>query len=222
MEPALDKNKSSTFTQKMKMQTVKITILGTGNIGKSSLTYKFLKSKLPDGGYDPTIEDIYKTIKRVNNKDYEIKIMDTAGQDDHQGFLDNWIEFADAFVLVFSLDDSRSFSEIDHRRTKILEHKKNPPMILVGNKCDVDREVQRQDAEDKAKSWGVKYMETSALKEINCEEIFILLVKEYLLSKEADNPSKDASKDPNADSKREERNSLRERKRNNGCNCEIF
>ena len=48
-------------------------------------------------------------------------------------------------------------------------NKSNLPIILVGNKCDLEsnRQVEKQAAMDYAKSIGAKYYETSALTDQN-------------------------------------------------------
>lgn len=49
------------------------------------------------------------------------------------------------------------------------------PMILVGNKVDLEeqgrRQVSRADAEARARSWGVKYVESSAKTKQNVEQV---------------------------------------------------
>lgn len=51
-------------------------------------------------------------------------------------------------------------------REQILRVKndENIPFLLVGNKCDLEdrRKVTYQEASDRAKQWGVQYVETSA------------------------------------------------------------
>lgn len=51
-------------------------------------------------------------------------------------------------------------------REQILRVKndENIPFLLVGNKCDLEdkRKVSFQEASDRAKLWGVPYVETSA------------------------------------------------------------
>ena len=56
---------------------MKLAVIGKGVVGKSSLTYRFINYKLPQG-HDPTIEDRYKTSTTINNQLYSIEILDTA------------------------------------------------------------------------------------------------------------------------------------------------
>lgn len=93
--------------------------------------------------------------------------MDTAGQDDYQGMLDSWINFAEGFLLVFAVNDKDSLDSLVKRRDRILKLKKglNSPIVLVGNKCDLigeERKVSNEEANELARQWGAKYIETSA------------------------------------------------------------
>ena len=80
--------------------------------------------------------------------------------------VDGWIAEGDAFLLVFSIIDPKGFNVVDSKRARILKtkEKKTPPMILLGNKCDLAKErlVPEDEATAKAKDWGVDYMEVSA------------------------------------------------------------
>ena len=84
--------------------------------------------------------------------------------------LDQWIQVAKGFILVFAIDDEESFNAIKTKIKRIENHKKNDlPIILVGNKCDLEnkRKISQQQGEDFAKSFNAKYYETSALTDEN-------------------------------------------------------
>lgn len=53
-------------------------------------------------------------------------------------------------------------------------------MVLAGNKCDLedDRNVTKESGSDLASSWGCAFLETSARKKINVDELFFNLVKQ--------------------------------------------
>lgn len=144
-------------------------------VGKSSLTYRFINHETPKE-HDPTIEDKYKTnlevngshceVGNLNNKYLNIEILDTAGQDDYQGMLDMWISFADGILLVFAINDRESFEALERKRDRILKTKgeKFCPIVIVGNKCDLDkdRQVDELTARNLANTWKAGYIETSA------------------------------------------------------------
>jgi len=53
-------------------------------------------------------------------------------------------------------------------------------MVVVGNKCDLEgeREVSRQEGEALARSFGCKFIETSAKSRLNVERAFYDIVRE--------------------------------------------
>lgn len=151
-------------------------------VGKSSLTFRFINYNAPED-HDPTIEDKFVTVLEIDGKSVTINILDTAGQDDYQGLIDTWIDYGDGFLLTFALNDRDSFTDLDKKKSKIeiVKKKKKVPLILVGNKSDLpDRAVSRKEAEEKAKSWGACYFETSAKNDENCHEPFIECTKRLL------------------------------------------
>ena len=92
-------------------------VIGKGVVGKSSLTYRFINYKVPQG-HDPTIEDRYKTSTTIKEHLYNIEILDTAGEDDYQNMMDMWINFGEGFLLVFALNDKESFNIIKSSKRK--------------------------------------------------------------------------------------------------------
>ena len=96
--------------------------------------------------------------------------MDTAGEEDYQNMLDQWISLASGFLLVFAINDPETFEALKSKVKRIEKNEATKlPIILVGNKCDLQeqRKVTEQEAEDFAKSIGAKYFETSALTDCN-------------------------------------------------------
>jgi GTPase SAR1 family protein len=71
-----------------------------------------------------------------------IEILDTAGQEDYQSMLDTWINFAEGFLLVYAINDKESLERLEKTRDRILKLKKGKvcPIVIVGNKCDLENE----------------------------------------------------------------------------------
>ena len=161
--------------------------MGKGVVGKSTLTYRFIKYDIPEG-HEATIEDRYKTEITLDNKTYIIEILDTAGEDDYQQMMDMWISFGEGFLLVFAVDDRESFELISKKRERILKgkHGQPTPMVLVANKIDLadKRKVTTEEAKKLAESWEIDYIETSAKNNLNCKEAFEKLTKKIATIKD--------------------------------------
>lgn len=170
---------------KEKAKPIRITLLGMGMVGKSSLTYRCINYNAPEE-HDPTIEDKFLTMLNIDGKSVTTNILDTAGQHGYQkSLLDSWIDQGDGFLLVFAINDKESFNDLDNKKARIdiIKKKSKCPIILVGNKSDlIDRKVSKKEAEEKAKSWGASYIETSAKSDENCKEVFIECAKKILNS----------------------------------------
>ena len=151
---------------------IKITVLGKTLVGKTSLIKRYFNYKPDD--HDP-LEYRIKKDTRINDKNYEIEILDTTGDED-QDMLDILISFGDGFLLVFAINDKSSFDMIPSKIERIIKqkHNKEYPMILVGNKQDLadNREVSYDEAKKLADFWNIDYIETSTTTNYNCDEIF--------------------------------------------------
>ena len=153
-----------------KTEDFTIVVLGKGTVGKTSLIFQYIKKSCPTD-HDPTVEDSYTTqIKTYTGEERQFKILDTAGEDDYQTMIDEWIKAANGFLLLFAINDKESFEALKAKVVRIQKNNKGDlPIILVGNKCDLEssREVEKQSAMDYAKTIGAKYYETSALNDRN-------------------------------------------------------
>ena len=163
----------------------KIVMLGSGAVGKSAITVQMVSNHFLSS-YDPTIEDSYRTTINVNNQDIILNILDTAGQEEFYALRDQYMRSGDGYIIVFSITSITSFLEVNAIKEQlniVLDADNNTliPIILVGNKCDLEeyRQVQSSDAQRLAEEWKVKYFETSAKNKININRIFEELV--YLI-----------------------------------------
>ena len=163
----------------------KIVMLGSGAVGKSAITVQMVSGHFLSS-YDPTIEDSYRTTININNQDIILNILDTAGQEEFYALRDQYIRSGDGYIIVFSITSVTSFLEVNaikNQLNMVLDVDNNTliPIILVGNKCDLEeyRQVQSSDAQRLAEEWRVKYFETSAKNKTNINRIFEELV--YLI-----------------------------------------
>jgi len=156
-------------------------VVGGGAVGKSCLTIQLIQSHFVDD-YDPTIEDSYHKQCVIDEEVALLDILDTAGQDYYSAMREESIRVGEGFLLVYSITSEQSFREILTYRQQILRVKDKDyfPIIIVGNKCDLEneRQVSRQDGAALARSFGCKYIETSAKSRINVDNAFYNIVRD--------------------------------------------
>ena len=116
-----------------------------------------------------------------------MEILDTAGEEDYQNMMDMWISFGEGFLLVFAINDKESFELLKGKHDRVLKgkHGAKCPILLVGNKQDLEQErkVQYSAAKALADSWGIEYIETSAKTNFNCKEAFEKLAQTIVKAK---------------------------------------
>ncbi|KAL6044478.1 Ras GTPase [Balamuthia mandrillaris] len=156
-----------------------VVILGEGAVGKSALTIQFTQNLFVKD-YDPTIESSYRKQITIGDEVCMLDILDTAGQEEYSVMRDQYIRTGGGFLLVYSIVNRDSFDAMEDFRDQILRVKDSPnyPMVLCGNKCDLEDErvISKEEGENLAKKFGCPFFETSAKLRINIEEAFTQLV----------------------------------------------
>jgi len=114
-------------------------VVGGGGVGKSALTIQFIQSYFVTD-YDPTIEDSYQKQCVIDGTVAKLDILDTAGQETFSAMREQYMRSGEGFLLVFSLSDRRSFEQAVtfHREILRVKDRDEFPILLVGNKADLD------------------------------------------------------------------------------------
>ncbi|KAK3202962.1 hypothetical protein GRF29_154g1322020, partial [Pseudopithomyces chartarum] len=163
------------------LREYKLVVVGGGGVGKSCLTIQLIQSHFVDE-YDPTIEDSYRKQCVIDDEVALLDVLDTAGQEEYSAMREQYMRTGEGFLLVYSITDRQSFEEIMTFQQQILRVKDKDyfPMIVVGNKCDLDgeRQVSTQEGQNLARQFGCKFIETSAKSRINVDNAFYDIVRE--------------------------------------------
>jgi len=161
----------------------KLTVLGSGGVGKTALTVQMTSSHFVEY-YDPTIESSYQRQVVVDDFACVLDILDTAGQDDYSALRSQWIRSGEGYIIMYSITDKTTFAEVSNIRSQILmvrdvSEADAPPMVLVGNKSDLEdrREVPQKEGKQLADMWNCAFFEASAKTKTNVEESFFCLVR---------------------------------------------
>ena len=177
----------------------KVITLGDSGVGKTSIIKKFVSDKF----------DI-KTISTIGfgsfNKELELKsgakiklnLIDTAGQENYQALSATYIKNADGVLFVFSHDNRTSFDNVKKwlenykENNPNLDFSKKIPAFLVGNKSDLDHEIDDEEIEAlKNENQFYGSINTSAKNGDNIQEAFEnlgeMLIKIYGKRKKGQN-----------------------------------
>ena len=179
------------------MSSAEVAIVGEGGVGKSAITIQFVQNYFVDE-YDPTIEDSYRKLLSVDEQPIMLDLLDTAGQEEFSSMRGQYMRACDAFLLVYSVTSRRSFESIDEFREQIIRAKGDDeeevgcPIVLIGNKCDLmsEREVRKEEGEEKGRLFGYPFLEVSAKRGENVDEAFTELVRQMRKKEEEKNKGK--------------------------------
>ena len=108
--------------------------------------------------------------------------MDTAGQEEYSALRDQYMKTGQGFILAYSITSGISFETAHKLRMQILRIKEDAqdiPIMLVGNKVDLEDErvVSKEEGEEMAKRCRSGFIEASAKNNINVNEAFYQLVR---------------------------------------------
>ncbi len=98
----------------------------------------------------------------IKEKGFKLYFWDLGGQ--HDKLYSNEYYFVQAVgaMIVFNLNNLTSFQDINFWLTKLKELSGDVPYILVGNKSDLERKIDKSLIDDEVRKLGVQYFETSA------------------------------------------------------------
>jgi small GTP-binding protein len=122
------------------MKKVQFCMLGDGGVGKTAIVLQFVQGKFVDG-YIPAVEDDFEKSMKIGNETVKLEIVDTAGQEEFQAMRYRYLSTADAFVLVFSLDNPSTVNHLLDVYQDACEAKKasKVPCIIAANKYDLPK-----------------------------------------------------------------------------------
>lgn len=175
-------NSTTTVANNGPKPNYKLVMVGTGGVGKSAITIQMVRGTFTEDEYDPTIEDSYKKDEVIDGQPCMLDILDTAGQEEYASLRDNYMRVGHGFIVVYAINSRATFEEVDNLKEAILRAKdaQSVPMILVGNKCDLEheRKVSKQEGQQLATTLGCAFLEVSAKANLNVKEIFHDIVRE--------------------------------------------
>ena len=167
----------------------KILLLGDSGVGKSCIIMRYIENNFSTNLMNSIGVDFKLKNIEIDNKKIKLQIWDTAGQERFRTITTSYYKGAHAILICFDITDRNSFEHIRNWMVDIDKFAKEGVLrVLVGNKCDLEntRQIRKEEGEEIANKYGIKYIETSAKDTTNIEDLFISTAKN-LLTKQANN-----------------------------------
>ncbi|XP_032380016.1 ras-related and estrogen-regulated growth inhibitor-like protein [Etheostoma spectabile] len=120
-----------------------IVVMGTESVGKSALTVRLLTRRFI-GEYG-NIESIYSHSYMVDGREITLNVWDSPCSEDFSmetSLFEKKVQWADGYVLVYSICDRASFNTVSRliqtiKSTKDYLKADKAPIVIVGNKRDL-------------------------------------------------------------------------------------
>uniref|UniRef100_G3MT14 Uncharacterized protein n=1 Tax=Amblyomma maculatum TaxID=34609 RepID=G3MT14_AMBMU len=155
---------------------VKVCLLGDSGVGKSSILQRFVYNTF-NSSAESTIGASFMMKNLVlHDRTFKFNIWDTAGQERYRALAPMYYRGAAAAVIVYDITSMDSFNAVQSWVRELQLHgEQNIALGIAGNKCDLEdhREVSLATGESYAHQHGAVFVETSALKATNIQELFM-------------------------------------------------
>lgn len=121
----------------------KITVIGNGAVGKTSLIKKYTQGSFQKDYIKTIGAQFSKYNEEIEGNNIKLFFWDIAGQSEFHFMRPTFYKGSRACIIVFSLTDPQSFEHIPDWEREIKKYTNNPklPIVLFANKLDlVDKE----------------------------------------------------------------------------------
>lgn len=145
------KNESS--VSKAHYKSYKAIVIGNCGVGKTTIIIKACLNKQVSSTSTLGIEEYNYYSNNIN-----IQIWDTSGQEKFRSIYSNFYKKASLAILVFSFDDKESFNDLDFWIKEVRKNSSpNCPIILVGNKLDLEHEIHSDEISNYIQTNNINY-----------------------------------------------------------------
>ena len=159
----------------------KIVLIGDSFVGKTNIMSKYLMNEFHEDSKATVGVEFGAKKFDIEGKSVKAQIWDTAGQERYKSITTTYYKGAKGALIVYDITRKETFDSVDRWISELLNSgDKNMTMLLIGNKCDLDnqRQVTKEQGEEKAKAFKVAFLETSASSGENLDVAFEMIMKE--------------------------------------------
>ena len=168
----------------------KVILVGDSGVGKTCLLSMYVKGFCEQTIPTIAVEFCTKEIELYDGTKIKVQLWDTAGQERFKSLAMTYYRKAFGILLLFDVTKKSSFMACKNYLEEVRNNSDKKCVIyLVGNKIDLEneREVSKEEAINFAKIENIKYIETSAVKNMKVNEAFTSLLNNiYQIKKEND------------------------------------
>ena len=162
---------------------IKIMALGESTVGKTSFILKYTQNIFQEEFIATIGIDYHTKFLEIDNIKYRIDFFDTAGQEKYNSISSNSIKKADGVLLMYDITKKESYDKISKWMTSIKEYKDdNFPILLIGNKSDLEdeRQITEEEGKQLANNYNIDFMEISIKENKNVDKAALAIINKVI------------------------------------------
>ena len=159
----------------------KVVLVGDSFVGKTNIMSKYLKNEFHEDSKATVGVEFGSKQFNVEGHSIKAQIWDTAGQERYKAITSAYYKGAKGAFVVYDITRKSSFESIDKWVSDLTAAAdKKLTIVVIGNKCDLEdqRQITKEQGEEKAGKLEVAFMETSALSGENLDKAFEMMISE--------------------------------------------
>jgi len=224
-----------------KVERCQLLIIGDSTVGKTSILYSYVDREHSTKHVATTGIDFFTRDEKFgDNLIIKVKIWDTAGQERYKSLTINYFKNSQGIILVYDVSNKQTLRNltswidfVKNNNNKVNKCLQN--MIVIGNKIDLQREVDQHEVVEFCESYNLNHFEVSAKSDIGIKDSIRELVAKIhnintnttkensSLQNNIQEPVKEAKTNELETKKTDEsKKDVNKKKHEDGCKCLIF
>jgi small GTP-binding protein len=156
----------------------KVSFVGDASVGKTSIIARYSNRHFLESPATTVGTSVVQVILPYGDNQFIVNLWDTAGQERFRSLVPLYIRGADLVVLVFAVSNAESFRGLEPWLHEIRDNTTvSCPIIIVGNKSDLDWTISKEEAQNWALSQQCQIVFTSAKSEENITALFQIIAE---------------------------------------------
>ena len=159
----------------------KVVLVGDSFVGKTNIMSKYLKNEFHEDSKATVGVEFGSKQFKIEGHTIKAQIWDTAGQERYKAITSAYYKGAKGAFVVYDITRKGSFESIEKWVNDLTSTAdKKLTIVVIGNKCDLEdqRQITKEQGEEKANKLEVAFLETSAFSGENLDKAFEMMMNE--------------------------------------------
>ena len=159
----------------------KVVLVGDSFVGKTNIMSKYLKNEFHEDSKATVGVEFGSRQFNIEGHSIKAQVWDTAGQERYKAITSAYYKGAKGAFVVYDITRKGSFESVERWVNDLISSgDKKITILLIGNKCDLEeqRQITKEQGEEKAAKLDLAFLETSAFSGQNLDKAFEMMVNE--------------------------------------------